>query len=160
LRERREDIPPLVQHFVDRCARRMKKSISMVPAATLESLSRYDWPGNVRELENVIERSVILSAGPELIVPAGALDTGIAQTAPSPDRTRATAPEIFGRTPQTLAEAERAFILRALEQASWVVAGRGGAAARLGLSRTTLQGRMRKLGISRPRLGGNHGQKD
>jgi formate hydrogenlyase transcriptional activator len=155
LRNRREDIPPLVHHFVDRYARRMKKATLVVSPETLAALSRYDWPGNVRELENVVERSVILSSGPELVVPPGALEPAVRQEgagagAPSLRQERAASIVVSTTAPQSLAEAERAFIVRALEQTNWVVAGSSGAAARLGLSRTTLQGRMRKLEISRP----------
>jgi formate hydrogenlyase transcriptional activator len=141
LRERRGDIPRLVRHFVDRSARRLRKSVTVVPPAVLEILCGHDWPGNVRELENVIERAVILSPGPELRLPAGV---------PTPV-VPASRPEVGApAAPRSLAEAERGFILRALEESSWVVGGPGGAAARLALSRTTLQARMRKLGIARP----------
>jgi formate hydrogenlyase transcriptional activator len=142
LRERREDIPLLVQHFVEAAAKRMKKRIDTVPDEVLEAFSRYRWPGNVRELENVVERSVILSKGTVLDVPI----TELAREATVPFDDEAKPPER-----QTLAGAERRFILAALEESKWVVGGASGAAVRLGLSRTTLQARMRKLGIERPK---------
>ena len=138
LRERRDDIPPLVRHFTQRFARRMGRRIETIPSAVLEALVRYPWPGNVRELQNVIERSVILSPGPALQVPLGDLQSAFTQ---SPEPTAAAV---------TLAEAEREHILGALRETGWVVAGPKGAAARLGMKRSTLQEKMRKLGISRP----------
>jgi formate hydrogenlyase transcriptional activator len=147
LRERREDIEDLTQHFVDRCARRLQKVTTVIPRETLDALRLYDWPGNVRELENVVERSVILSPGSELIVPSDALaGRPEASVVGQPTTARSVSPSTV---PQTLAEAERACVLAALEATNWVVGGRSGAAARLGLNRTTLQARMRKLGLSR-----------
>jgi formate hydrogenlyase transcriptional activator len=137
LRERREDIPMLVRHFAQQFARRMKKNISTIPAETLEALSSYDWPGNIRELQNLIERAVILSAGPALEVPVAALN----------GRRQPPARQGDG---DTLEQAQRRHILAALEGSNWVVAGPAGAAARLGMKRSTLQFRMRKLGIVRP----------
>ena len=137
LRERREDIPPLVRHFVQHFARRMSRSIDTIPSETMSALMRYPWPGNIRELQNLIERAVILSTGSVLRVPLQDL----------PNRTvvgSATA------RPQTLEEAERAHILTALKETRWVIAGPNGAAARLGMNRSTLQFRMKKLGIVRP----------
>lgn len=135
LRERREDIPILIRYFTQHYALRMKKNIQTVPAKTLEMLSRYDWPGNIRELENLVERSVILTHGTDLQVPISELQTesrsGVASTA-------------------TLEDVEREQILRALGEAKWVVGGPAGAAARLGIKRTTLQSKMQKLGITRP----------
>jgi len=135
LRERREDIPILVRYFTQHYALRMKKNIQTVPAKTLEMLSRYDWPGNIRELENLVERSVILTHGTDLQVPISELQTesrsSVASTA-------------------TLEDVEREQILRALHEAKWVVGGPAGAAARLGIKRTTLQSKMQKLGITRP----------
>jgi formate hydrogenlyase transcriptional activator len=136
LRERREDIPLLVRHFTQQFARRMKKAIETIPAETMDALTMYDWPGNIRELQNLIERAVILSSGPVLEVPAVA----------SSQRAHAHAAE----TPETLEQAERRHILAALSDSHWVLAGPNGAAARLGLKRSTLQFRMRKLGITRP----------
>ena len=155
LRDRRADIPHLVHHFLERCSRRIKKAITLVSPETLDALSRYDWPGNVRELENVVERFVILSPGPTLVLPPGVLQPGGHGNAGASNdrplaRPAAAAAVVSSEAPQTLADAGRAFIVRALEESNWVVAGPAGAAARLGLSRTTLQGRMRKLGISRP----------
>ena len=138
LRERREDIPVLVRHFTQQFARRMKKSIETIPSETMETLTRYDWPGNIRELQNLIERAVILSNSTALDVPLMSLN----------GRSHAPAPT---REVETLEESERRHIIAALESSNWVVAGAHGAAARLGLKRTTLQFRMRKLGISRPR---------
>jgi formate hydrogenlyase transcriptional activator len=138
LRERREDIPPLVRHFTQHFARRMGRRIEAIPAAIMDALASYSWPGNVRELQNVIERSVILSHGPALQVPLGDLQSAVTQ---GPEPTAAAV---------TLAEAEREHILGALRETGWVVAGPKGAAARLGMKRSTLQEKMRKLGISRP----------
>src|SRR5881296_2112846 len=134
LRERVEDIPPLVRYFVQKFARRMKKRIETIPADAMAALSRYAWPGNVRELENAIERAVILTSGPALRVPV------------SEFRDRVVAPSA-GAT--TLEATEREAILRALRETNWVLGGPQGAAARLGLKRTTLQSRIQKLGIDR-----------
>ncbi len=134
LHERREDIPILVRYFTQRYAARMKKNIQTVPAKTLDVLSRYAWPGNIRELENLVERSVILTNGTDLQVPIGELRTANHRTA---------------SMTTTLEDAERAQILRALRDAKWVIGGPGGAAAQLGLKRTTLQSKMQKLGITR-----------
>jgi len=135
LRERIEDIPLFVRYFAQKYARRMNKRIETIPVETMTALSRYHWPGNIRELENLIERSVILSHGPELRVPLGELKMTVG---PGPDG-EAT----------TLKAAERKHILHALREANWVVGGPSGAAVRLGMKRTTLQSKMIKLGISR-----------
>src|SRR5213594_2698804 len=136
LHERPEDIPLLVRHFVEHYARRMKRAIETIPSETMEALTRYRWPGNVRELQNLIERAVILSPGPVLHVPLADLDV------------RATGGRPRGPA-QTLEEAERAHIVATLTDTNWVVAGARGAAARLGMNRSTLQFRMKKLGIVR-----------
>jgi len=135
LRDRREDIPTLVRYFAQKYARHMNKRIETVPAGTMDALVRYHWPGNVRELENLIERAAIVSPGPVLEVPLGELRP---------------AAQAQGQGIATLEAAEREHILRALEATHWVLGGPQGAAARLGLKRTTLQSRMQKLGISRP----------
>jgi formate hydrogenlyase transcriptional activator len=153
LRDRRGDIPLLAQHFVQRSAERLHRSISVIPSEVLAVLGRYHWPGNVRELKNVIERSVILSPGPELRLPGAELHPGSRgpEAGSEAQRTAGAAGQDTAAPLQTLAQAECAFIVRALEQTNWVVGGTSGAASRLGLSRTTLQARMRKLGITRPR---------
>jgi len=135
LRDRREDIPTLVRYFTQHYALRMKKNIQTVPAKTLDVLSRYAWPGNIRELENLVERSVILTQGRDLQVPISELQTVNFPT---------------GSMTTTLEEAEREQILRTLRDTKWVIGGPLGAAARLGLKRTTLQSKMQKLGIARP----------
>lgn len=134
LRERAGDIPLLVRYFTQRLSRRMEKRIERIPSDTMETLCRYRWPGNVRELENLIERAVILSQGTELNVPLGELKIA-ARESPAPIT--------------TLQAAEREHILRALKEANWVIAGPSGAAAMLGMKRSTLQSKMIKLGISR-----------
>ena len=139
LRERREDIPMLVRHFAQQFARRMKKCIETIPVETMDALTAYDWPGNIRELQNLIERAVIVSPGPALDVPVSALN-GHGR------RRAATVPSEI----ETLEQAERRHIIGALEGSGWVVGGPDGAAARLGMKRSTLQFRMRKLGIVRP----------
>ena len=136
LRDRPEDIPLLVRYFTQEFARRMNKEIESVPVETMAGLSRYHWPGNVRELENLIERAVILSQGAELHVPLAELK---APTTPGFE------------TVSTLEAAEREHIVRALREAHWVIGGPSGAAVKLGMKRTTLQSKMRKLGISRAR---------
>jgi formate hydrogenlyase transcriptional activator len=134
LRARREDIPDLVQHFVEIYGRRMGKQIERVPAETLSAFTSYQWPGNIRELQNFIERSVILSDGTVLCPPLEELK-------------HSASAESLGAT--TLLDAERDHILKILKQTRWVVAGPSGAAARLGMKRSTLYFRMQKLGISR-----------
>jgi formate hydrogenlyase transcriptional activator len=139
LRERPGDIPSLVRHFARHYAARIGRRIKWVPATAMDALVRYSWPGNIRELQNLIERAVILSAGERLDVPASEIDEGIG--AP-----RASAPH------RTLEEAERAHILATLKETRWVLAGPQGAAQRLGVNRSTLQFRMKKLGIERPSI--------
>jgi formate hydrogenlyase transcriptional activator len=138
LRERREDIPLLARYFAQKYARRMKKPIETIPAKAMNALTEYHWPGNVRELENFIERAVILTRGADLQLPVNEL------------RQRAAAGEAARPAAlATLEHAEREHIVRALTESAWVIGGPAGAAARLGMKRTTLQSRMRKLGITR-----------
>ena len=149
LRERREDIPLLVRYFVQKFSRRLNKTVAYVPADAMDALANYAWPGNVRELENLIERAVLLSPGKELRVPLSEIkSTSVTDgfPTPGPATTFATTTSSIG----TLEEAERQHILRALRQTEWRIAGPKGAAALLGMKRTTLQARMRKLGIRRP----------
>jgi len=141
LRERPEDIPRLVRHFTQRFARRMGRRIERISSGTMDALVRYPWPGNVRELQNIIERAVILSLGSTLEVPLADL-----RTVPAPVQPGA-APIA---TPVTLVDAEREHIVDALVATGWVVGGPRGAAARLGMKRSTLQKKMQKLGIARP----------
>jgi len=146
LRERTEDIPLLVRHFVQQYGRRMNKHIDSIASETMKALVRYDWPGNIRELQNVIERAVILSPGPALKVSLADLQS---RAEPAAMR-RQKAPEHVessGNMQSVLDETERAQILRALEQSNGIVSGPEGAAARLGMKRSTLQFRMQKLGI-------------
>jgi formate hydrogenlyase transcriptional activator len=137
LRERREDIPLLVNHFVQCFARRMNKIIETVPSETMQALTHYSWPGNIRELQNLMERAVILSPGRVLEVPLQGLRT---RTVPAHDDGHY----------QTLEQAERAHILATLRDTKWVLSGPRGASTRLGMNRSTLQFRMKKLGIVRP----------
>jgi len=134
LRDRRQDIPLLTRYFIQKYAQRMGRKIESIPAAAMDALTRYEWPGNIRELQNVIERSVILSRGPtlELTMPESAGRPGAVDT---PSRKELNS--------------ERERILHALKESRGLVSGPGGAAARLGLKRTTLQARMKKLGIAR-----------
>jgi formate hydrogenlyase transcriptional activator len=134
LRARREDITALVEHFVEIYARRMDKQIEHIPPETMSALISYQWPGNIRELQNLIERSVILTSGSVLYPPLASLKS---------------APEAEPLGAITLEDAERDHIRKTLEQTRWVVAGPNGAAARLGIKRSTLYFRMQKLGISR-----------
>lgn len=131
LRERVDDIPMLVTHFVEHYCARMSKQISTIPADGMDALMRHPWPGNVRELQNVIERAVVLTKGDVLHFP--------------PLRSRIKRRQ----EPVSLRDAERDHILKTLEESNWVVGGRNGAAARLGVARTTLMDKMRKRGISR-----------
>ena len=161
LRERPDDIPLLVRYFAQQCARRMRKTIETIPADTMQALIQYPWPGNIRELQNIIERAVILSPGSVLQVPRTDLTpratepvgaTGSAQgrqALPTPHETREAARHPPIR--HVLEEAERQHILRALEETQWVVAGPQGAAARLGMPRSTLQRRIQQLGLVRRR---------
>jgi len=142
LRERREDIPLLVRYFAQKYAQRMKKPIDRIPAKAMAALIEYPWPGNVRELENFIERAVILSRGAELQVP-------FAELKQRPKLTAAFSPTVSSGALGTLEHAEREHIMRALGETHWVIGGPAGAAAKLGMKRTTLQSRMRKLGIAR-----------
>jgi formate hydrogenlyase transcriptional activator len=144
LRERREDIPLLVRHFVQQFSRRMNRSIETIPSETMSALVRYDWPGNIRELQNVIERAVIVSNGPVLKVPLDDLRTRVASAEAVNGGGMS---EDTGSMRGMLEEAERKQILAALKQSKWVVAGPKGAAALLGMKRSTLQAHMQRLGI-------------
>lgn len=147
LRERPEDIPLLVRHFVQQFSRRNGKNIDSVPSETMEALTRYHWPGNIRELQNVIERAVIISKGPMLKVPVSDLQAASATAAVSRPQTNGE------NLRDELGAQERSRIMEALERSNWVVAGPQGAAERLGMKRSTLQFRMRKLGIRVARQG-------
>jgi len=139
LRDRREDIPALVTHFVQKFAARMGKAVEHVPDEAMEMMQANDWPGNVRELENFIERAVIMSSGAVLRVPSG--------------ESRRVGNPMEHPVDHSLAEAERVHILGVLRQSGGIVGGRNGAAAKLGLPRTTLLYRMQKLGIGNPVAG-------
>jgi|SRR5579883_530818 formate hydrogenlyase transcriptional activator len=158
LRERREDVPLLVRYFVQTFSRRQNKTVEYVPADVMDALVNYPWPGNIRELENLIERAVLLSTGKELRVPLSELkpaaislasnlstDSPLSSLLPASRSSADPSASI-----STLQDAERQHILRALRQAQWRVSGPRGAATLLGMKRTTLQARMRKLGIKRP----------
>ncbi len=136
LRDRRGDIPLLVRYFANKYARRMGKQIESIPNETMDALSRYSWPGNIRELQNLMERAALLSTGPSLRVPLAEIlaDSGLSMAGGD----------------NALKQAEREQIVRALRESNWVVGGARGAAARLGLKRTSLAYKMQKLGISRP----------
>jgi formate hydrogenlyase transcriptional activator len=138
LRERREDIPTLVRYFVQEFATRMRKNIDAIPSEVMETLVNYSWPGNIRELRNIIERSVILTSGKRLTIPKDDLRES---------RPKSPTPVL------TMDDAERRHIFEALDASSWVVGGPGGAAAILGMKRSTLQSRMQKLGIVRRYVG-------
>jgi formate hydrogenlyase transcriptional activator len=137
LRARPEDVPALVMHFVEIFGRRMGRKIRHIPAETMSALNSYRWPGNIRELQNLIERAVILSRDGVL---------------PNPLPTTGTQPVTVSTTATTLRESERSLILQTLEEVRWVIGGAKGAAAKLGLKRTTLIHKMQKLGIYRPSL--------
>jgi formate hydrogenlyase transcriptional activator len=136
LRERREDIPLLVKAFVRHCVRRMNRCVEAVTDETMKALMQYTWPGNVRELQNFIERAVIMSPDTLLQAPLDSL---------------VLLENTITDAPRTLAQAESTYILDAVKEANWVIGGSKGAAKRLGLKRTTLIGKMRKLGLSRSR---------
>jgi formate hydrogenlyase transcriptional activator len=136
LRDRRDDIPLLIRYFANKYARRIGKQIKSIPKETMDALSHYSWPGNIRELQNLMERAVLLSTGPSLRVPLAEILTGSGLSAASGGN--------------ALEQAEREQIVRALRESNWVVGGLRGAAARLGLKRTSLAYKMQKLGISRP----------
>jgi formate hydrogenlyase transcriptional activator len=159
LRERPEDVPLLVRYFVQKISRRQNKTVEYVPSDVMDALVNYSWPGNVRELENLIERAVLLSTGQELQVPIAELKayrSPVARSAPIVDSgamvplSDVPAPATSSSNPATLEETQRQHILRVLRQTQWRVSGPNGAAKLLGIKRTTLQARMRKLGIKRP----------
>ena len=137
LRERVDDIPALALHFARQCSRRMGRQVPSIPDKVMDALKQWNWPGNIRELQNVIERAVILS-GPSLELPPQDVQ-------PKPKRAGSSA-----KPAATFKDAEREAILRALRESGGVIAGPAGAAARLGLNRTTLHSKMQRLGIQRP----------
>jgi formate hydrogenlyase transcriptional activator len=147
LRERESDIPLLVRHFAQQFSKRMNKLIETISTATMETLSRYHWPGNIRELQNVIERAVIISTGPELRLDFA--DLKLPKANPPDERPAGLSSKPNGALRDVLGETERQQILKALKECNWVVAGPKGAAAQLGIKRSTLQLRIQKLGITR-----------
>jgi formate hydrogenlyase transcriptional activator len=134
LRERREDIPLLVEFFIQQLSERMNRHVDTVSASTMRQLTQYDWPGNIRELQNFIERAMILTTGSTLCAPLEDLKSPIEATPPA----------------TTLKQVESGHILKILRETRWVIGGPRGAAVRLGMKRTTLMGKMRRLGLSRP----------
>jgi formate hydrogenlyase transcriptional activator len=146
LRERPEDIPLLVRHFTQQFAGRMNKRIESISSETMSVLCDHHWPGNIRELQNVIERAVILSSGPVLRVAVSDLRSSDCPTPSCASSAKATKQ---GNLQSILEETERKWILNALQQTHWVIAGPKGAAAYLGMKRSTLQTRMQKFGIAR-----------
>jgi len=142
LRERREDIPALVMHFVEKFCRRMGKQVDSIPAETVAAFQWYAWPGNIRELQNLVERAVILSR--DGVLPNPLPKKPIEVMVPSLHRTRDF------QSSMTLEDSDRALVVETLEQSGWIVGGPRGAAAKLGLKRTTLLAKMKRLGISRP----------
>jgi len=138
LRDRREDIPALVAHYVERSSRRLGKRVQSIPPATMSAFASYDWPGNIRELQNLIERAVIMAN--EGVLP---------NPLPAPG-----SPSVIAAPPTTLRESERTLILTTLDAVGWVIGGPKGAAAKLGLNRTTLINKMKRLGIARPQAFG------
>ena len=151
LRERREDIPLLVRYFVQKFSQRFNKTVLFVPADAMDALTNYSWPGNVRELENLLERAVLLSPGKELRIPLSELKSSLSMSkGEAPEAGLSDSVEASPAQVATLEEAERQHILRVLRQTKWRIAGPRGAAVLLGMKRTTLQARIRKLGIRRP----------
>jgi len=147
LRARQEDIPALVAHFVELFSRRMGKQIDEISEETMAAFKSHPWPGNIRELQNLVERAVILANDGVLPnpLPASPLDTFA-----SPNIVSMSGNSAAASVPMTLSDSERALIFRTLEATGWVIGGSNGAAAKLGLKRTTLIHRMKKLGIERP----------
>jgi formate hydrogenlyase transcriptional activator len=145
LRERREDIPLLVRHFVQEFSQRNNRVINSIPSETMEALVRYHWPGNIRELQNVIERAVIIAESSVLNVAVGELER-VATPRARQAEAKTSQPE-QAKLDDLLEETERTQILRALEASKGVIGGLSGAAARLGIKRSTLQLRMQRLGI-------------
>lgn len=154
LRNRREDIALLVSHFVETFSRRMNKRISNIPKETLDAFTSYSWPGNVRELQNLVERAVIQSDNGVLANPLPPLDSSLIRA----NEVAVDSVVLPSVQEGTLRDSERALILKALHASGWIVGGLRGAAARLGLKRTTLIAKMKKLGISRPGPISNAGQ--
>ncbi|HEX4545100.1 MAG TPA: sigma 54-interacting transcriptional regulator, partial [Candidatus Acidoferrum sp.] len=155
LRERPEDIPLLVRYFVQIFSRRLNKAVEYIPADAMDALASYSWPGNIRELENLIERAVLLSPGKELRVPSSELKSAAVSNSATGADSSSSFASLTSSTSSTAAistleEAERQHIVRALKQTEWRIAGPQGAANLLGMKRTTLQARMRKLRIRRP----------
>jgi formate hydrogenlyase transcriptional activator len=157
LRERDADIPLLVRHFTQQFSRRMNKVIDAIPSATMDALRRYQWPGNIRELQNMIERAVIISTGPVLsldvadlkLAPASSSQRKVFEEKAFEEKAPASGSKTDGALRDVLHQTERQKILEALERSNWVVAGPKGAAAQLGTKRSTLQQKIRKLGITR-----------
>src|SRR6267154_3622679 len=144
LRERKEDIPLLVRHFVQQFSQRNNRAINTIPSETMEALVRYHWPGNIRELQNVIERAVILSKGSMLNVSLAGLESDAPRATHAPAKSTQSEHE---NLQDVLNNTEQNEILRALEASNGIIAGPSGAAVRLGVKRSTLQLRMQKLGI-------------